>query len=489
MMSKKRRIKKFLLFLLILAGSVGLFNTYKPLPKGLSLEGRVWRVPESSIKFLSDITYIDDNGERRSEQHIFDEILKMINEARRFIVVDMFLYNSYLGKENAVYRKLSDDLTDALVKRKKENPQIKIFVISDPINNIYGAKESPHFTKLKETGIPVVITNLKKLRDPNSFYSPLWRIFFSWFGNGANGLAPNPFKQGGEKVTVRTYLSMMNFKANHRKLIAADKEAESGVKISSLITSANPHDASSFHSNIAIKIDDHIWKDVVAGESAVAKFSGFDGDALETGIKDIADSEGDVEVQFLTEGKIEKKLLDIINATKENEYLDIAMFYLSDRDIIKALIAAGKKGAKIRIILDPNKDAFGYKKIGIPNRQAAEDLIKSSGGKIKARWCDTSGEQCHSKIVLAKGENRREMLLGSANLTRRNLDNYNLEADVYLKSEIGWAAFGDAYAFFEKIWNNKDGRTYTADYGKYKENSFIKYLIYQVQERTGLSSF
>ncbi len=55
------------------------------------------------------------------------------------------------------------------------------------------------------------------------------------------------------------------------------------------------------------------------------------------------------------------------------------MFYLSERQIIKALIAAQQRGVQVRVLLDPNKDAFGREKNGIPNRQVAAELTCCRG--------------------------------------------------------------------------------------------------------------
>jgi len=165
------------------------------------------------------------------------------------------------------------------------------------------------------------------------------------------------------------------------------------------------------------------------------------------------------------------------------------MFYLSDRDIIKSLLRASNRGTTIRIILDPNKDAFGYKKNGIPNKPVAYELIKKSNKKIKIRWYDTHGEQFHSKMVFVNKEEESYMILGSANLTRRNLNNYNLETNIEIKSKNDKQIIQDIKEYFDKIWNNKDGKYYTVGYQIYKDESIIKTFLYRIQEFTGLSNF
>ena len=91
-------IKEIILLIFFILFLVGLFNLYKPLPKGLNLDGTLYSVPSSSISFLEDITYVDDQQNRHSEQEIFDEIFNMINKAEHYILLDMFLYNDLLGK-------------------------------------------------------------------------------------------------------------------------------------------------------------------------------------------------------------------------------------------------------------------------------------------------------------------------------------------------------------------------------------------------------
>lgn len=94
------------------------------------------------------------------------------------------------------------------------------------------------------------------------------------------------------------------------------------------------------------------------------------------------------------------------------------MFYLSERQIVKSLFAAHERGVKLRVLLDANKDAFGLEKNGVPNRPVAAELHQAG---IPLRWCNTQGEQCHSKMLIKRNAQQQEMILGSANFTARNL--------------------------------------------------------------------
>ena len=69
------------------------------------------------------------------------------------------------------------------------------------------------------------------------------------------------------------------------------------------------------------------------------------------------------------------------------------MFYLSARRLIRALLAAAERGATLRLLLDPNREAFGYPKPGLPNRPVAAELTRKSAGNLTVRWAHTHQEQ------------------------------------------------------------------------------------------------
>lgn len=460
--------------------AVGIFQIYKPLPAGIDYTGDLRWISADSVTFLYDLTYEKD-GARIHEQYIFDRIFSHIRGAQEYILIDMFLFNSYLGNAGSSFRSLSKELVDNLINAKERKPDIRIDVITDPINTVYGGNTSPEIFKLRNHGINVIISHLKPLRDSNPIYSCLWRTFIQWFGNSSGGWFPHPFSANASDVTLRSYLDMINFKANHRKIFLAD----SGDSFVSVITSANPHDASSSHSNVALEVRGGIAIDLYSTEKGIASFSG--GELSQSGITENYD-ERDLLVQVLTEDAIHRKIIDEVNSTKSGDNIRIAMFYLSERNSVRALISAAIRGVDIHIILDPNKDAFGYKKTGIPNRSVAHELLRKTNNKIKVRWYNTMGEQFHSKLVNIEHGDESTIILGSANLTRRNLRNYNLELDVILKGKTNNPVFTDSRRWFDRIWHNRDG-IYTTSYDTYKDDSFIKFIIYNIQERLGLSSF
>lgn len=456
--------------------ATGCYTRLQPMPAGTSFVGTAWPTPD--VRFLADRTWVDDAGERHVEQHIFDEVLALVAGAERFVLVDMFLYNDFQGDVREQTRALSGELTDALIARKRAVPELEMVVISDPVNTVYGGIASKHFSALEEAGIPVVLTRLEALRDSNPGYSAFWRVLAQPFGNREGGGLPSPFGDG--RVSLRSYLALLNFKANHRKLVIADH----GAGWAALVTSANPHDGSSAHGNVAVRFSGRAVADLYETEQAVLLFSGAE---PATARLDPPVADGSTTVQVRTEGKIHDWLVEQLAGARQGTKVDVAVFYLSDRDVIEGLIGAHGRGATVRVLLDPNKDAFGYEKNGIPNRPVAADLVRAG---IPVRWCDTHGEQCHAKMMLLRDPGGAHRLLaGSANFTRRNLEDLNLETSVVVVGDDTSAALRDASAYFESVWSNEPGRRYSVPYEVYADESLPRGLLYQFEEGSGLSTF
>lgn len=455
--------------ILLVITVVIVYNSYKPLPEGISFEGKVHRVDD--VNFIYDLSYKDKSGHTQHEQRIFNDIYQAIEDADEFIVIDMFLFNGFYDG-NVHFPKLSKTLTDKLVAKKQANPHIQIIFITDEVNTTYQSYQLEEEKEMRENGIDVIVTNLDRLRDPNPIYSGFYRTFLQWFGESGYGWIRNPLAKSAPKVTVRSYLRLLNIKANHRKLIATEKTA--------LITSANPHDASGYHSNIAFQMDGNIISDFVEAEEAVARFSGglkqfpiYEKTSMET---------GEIGVQLLTEGKIYKHVLREIDAAKDGDHIWMAMFYIADRPVVKALTKAAQRGVSIHMILDPNKNAFGSEKIGLPNLPFAAELEKLGENNIHIRWYDTEKEQFHTKLMLIQKPKKSIIIGGSTNYTERNLDDYNLEANVKIITPATAEVSKDVNAYFWRLWKNKDG-IYTVDYEDYQDKlPVFKYITYRIQK-------
>ena len=456
--------------------SSAVYHTYKPLPEGLDFTGKL---RHAEVKFIADQTYLDAQGKQQQQHHIFDEMLKMIDEAQTTIVLDMFLFNQEVGESTLLQRQLTQQLTETLILKHGVQPNIEIKVITDPINSVYGGVMPQHYQKLRAAGINVIETDLTPLRASNPLWSGFWYICCQGLGNNVEkGWLPNPF--GNEKITLRSYFNLFNFKANHRKTLVVD--TAQGWK--ALVTSANPHDGSSRHSNVALIVTGNTAIDVLKTEQAVGRMS--KGDIPMVIVGEFEAEKSLPQVQLLTEKAIYEATLTLIKTAKPQQQIDLAMFYLSERQIVKALIAAHQRGVKLRVLLDPNKDAFGRQKNGIPNRQVASEL---NAAGITVRWCNTQGEQCHSKMIIKHDAAQAELILGSANFTARNLKNYNLESDLRVLGAAKAPVFNDANQYFDTAWSNLDGKNMSVTYSQYADESQLKYALYRLMEWSGLSTF
>ena len=456
--------------------SSAIYHTYKPLPEGLNFTGKL---RHAEVKFIVDQTFIDAQGKQQQNHFIFNEMLNLIDEAQTTIVLDIFLFNREIGASNLVHRPLAQQLTDTLILKRKLQPNIEIKVITDPINSVYGGVAPEHYRQLRAAGVDVIETDLRPLRASNPLWSGFWYICCQDAGNNAQtGWLPNPF--GTEKITLRSYFNLLNFKANHRKTLVVD--TAEGWK--TLVTSANPHDGSSRHSNVALVVSGNTAVDVLKTEQAVGHMSKGDIPMVVVGEFEAAQSLP--QVQVLTEKAIYDETLKLIETAKPHEQIDLVMFYLSERHIVKALIAAQQRGVSVKVLLDPNKDAFGRQKNGIPNRQVASELHTAG---VTVRWCKTQGEQCHSKMIMKHSPQNAELILGSANFTARNIKNYNLETDLRVLGSTQAPVFVQANQYFVTAWSNQQGKTMSVDYKTYADESKFKYWVYRFMEWSGLSTF
>ncbi|MEW4289864.1 phospholipase D family protein [Rossellomorea marisflavi] len=467
------------LAIVILLSSIMFYQRTKPLPDGISYAGAIHSIPEEDVEFIYDLTYQKD-GKEEYDHSIFDEVNKTVSEAEDFLILDLFLFNGYT-KNDRNYPKISEELSKTIQERMREKPDLKVVFISDDVNTTYGSHTADQLEPLKELGAEVIFTDLDRLRDPNLLYSGVWRAGIQWFGQKGNGWLPNPMAPSAPEVTARSYLKLLNVKANHRKVVISEKEG--------MVLSANPHDASGFHSNIAFRVKGDILKDMIKAEKAVAAFSGGDMKAFPSDkeVDDLitptqASGGKEVKAQILTERKVQTNVVKALDKAKEGDEVWIGMFYLADRDIIDAIENAADRKVDVRIVLDPNQNAFGQEKIGLPNLPIASELNKLDNEHISIRWYNTNKEQYHTKFIYVKGKESSTVIGGSSNYTSRNLDDYNLEENILFTGAPDSRLMTDVDDYFQRIWNNENG-TYTVEYKKYQDQlPIFKYIMYVLQK-------
>lgn len=466
-MKKKKKIM-ILILLLIIIPIIYSLNTKNPPGTNLSSDFK-----DADCEFLYDLTYLKD-GKRIHEKRIFNREMELIKNAQDFLMLDFFLFNDeYPNTMN--FPNQVEEMTDLLIAKKKENPEMPILFVTDPINNFYGAYEEDNLKRLRENGIEVVVTDLNKMRDSNALASGIYRAYLQWFGTSGGGWIKNFFDKDADKVNVRSILKLANFKGNHRKVLISEKEA--------LVASANPHDPSAHHSNVAMVFRGKSMEDLIKSESIFF-------DKLPDVIENFKAEEvtSPYKLKVITEGKIYDEISKNINETKKGDEINLGIFYLSEFRILRELGEAAKRGVDVKIIADLNKDAFGLEKNGSPNRPALSEL-KEDYPDINIRWYQTSGEQFHTKFIYFDFKDKDPLaILGSANYTRRNLDNYNLETNLAVEMKKDSSMAGEMKDYYARIWNNEDG-DYTLPIEDFYESRFIMRILWKIQEKTGLCTW
>jgi phosphatidylserine/phosphatidylglycerophosphate/cardiolipin synthase-like enzyme len=462
-MNKTKIIVSILLLLFILSF---LWGQLRPLPDGIYTESNTFFVKDSNIDFLYDLTTKTDTG-RTSEQEIFDNVFDIIDSAEEFILIDMFLFSTQKNLTGLI--DISTNLKDKLIE-KKRTTDIPIYFITDEFNTAYKSTTSPLIKELEDAGVQVIYTNLDKIRDANPIFNSVWRLVVKPFGlpEYTGGAIPNFLGEG--KISLRSVLKLLNFKANHRKVIISEKE--------SLITSGNPHTGSSMHSNVGVRVTS---SDLVAAmlnsEIAVAKFSGT---TINISYDQVPSTTGNIQIKYITEKHIEEEIIEEIRSANPGDNIKIGMFYISMRTIVKELKNAKKRGVSVTLVLDANKDAFGKEKNGIPNRQVAYELKKVG---VEIYWYETTGEQFHTKIFIKETEDTTTVIVGSGNYTRRNIGNFNLEADLEIVAPNDSNFATEIRSYWDQVINN------SLEYEAFEDTSKLKYLLYRFQEWSGISTF
>ena len=537
-------------------------STIKTPPLGVDYESPMR--DSDNVEFHYDLTYLDKDGNIRYDRKIWDATYKIVDEAKDYLIVEMFLFNDIYNKDKEHYPEFAKEYTRRLIKKKMENPDLKVYVLSDENNNLYGAFEHPFITDMKKAGIDVIVVDIFKLKDTFPWYSPIWRTLIEPHGNPqGKGWIGNFYGPMWPKLTLRNLLRALNVKADHRKIFLNEGNV--------VISSANIHDPSYFHENVAISANGEIVKDVLQGLKHVAEFSGgkidvdekqgnqinnsqignlveneknlvnnsiknnFLEDENEKKVREIEKKKedfveeetrrfaqtgklpeksqesndkkqqddlkvGDVltrfddennryKLQFVTEAKIGEHLDKDIENTKAGDEILMGMYFLADRGVVDRLIKASNRGVKIRIIFDRSRDAFGMSTNGLPNKPVSKKLKKKTKNKIEIKWYFTNNEQYHTKITLIKKTDGNVIIqTGSANLIRKNIRGYIMDANFRILTNNNSKLTKDIYTYFDRLWENKDG-LFTVNFDDEPTTKASTDFMYKILDATQLGSF
>ncbi|MBC7543674.1 MAG: phosphatidylserine/phosphatidylglycerophosphate/cardiolipin synthase family protein [Candidatus Sericytochromatia bacterium] len=138
---------------------------------------------------------------------------------------------------------------------------------------------------------------------------------------------------------------------------------------------------------------------------------------------------------------IRQYLLTALAEVREDILL--SMYVLGDNEVERALVAAHRRGVKVRIILDPNIQAFSLPINGMPN-VAAVMTLRPAGLPIRF-FPVKPGGQMHLKLAIF---DHNLVVTGSANWTTLGLDGNN-ETTLFIE-DIALAT--ELAELFERDW-------------------------------------
>jgi hypothetical protein len=410
--------------------SCAVWNSVKPLPRGTRVASLPARLSESQVDFLDDLAPAGAILKRETEA---------IGRAEQTIVLNQ----SPLARE----------LAEALLLRKRQRPNLKVMLVTDPRNEVYGGTPSRTLSALERTGIVVVRTRLERLRDPNPLYSSLWRLCVGWWSD--------PFDEMPGKATLGSSLRRLNLKADRRQLLVADDGAGGWTSI--VMSAAS--------SGVGLEIRGHLAAAIVTSELQIAAWS-TDDDRLPAAPPVDSRGVGTIDARFLTEGAIQAALRDAIAIAGSGDSIKIAVQAFGDRQMVDAVVRAAARGARVQLLLDP----------GSPETQAAAgELLREEPGSIEVRWRREPRAEAGYAVIQHRSDVWFD--LGSANFTRRGLDDLDLAADIELHMPARAGPARAATELFAKHWSN------AAAYAVHADESKETYWRYRVAEATGLPVF
>lgn len=504
----------------------------------LSVRSHWFFVDEEDLEFIMTYNGFDErNSERIRFRNIYPKGLEMIQKAEKRIIASFFLFDNMYAS-NSVRHDIVQDITELLVQKKKDHPDIKIAVILDPVHRSYSRRVSPSVQLFKDHGIDVFYSDLlgtkaatrvgfiEGLGHGINLIDNMTLGLFGGLTNGVGSLVNFPYELDGEKADLAVATGAALIKANHRKILVTDIEGSDSYE--ALVTSANPHNGSDDSTNTGLSVKgslaEYIYgvlredlgeslkressvpldigsakyaylSDQTKREYSLPKYSpeemsrymrenwpAVDFEKLEVG------REKGIKARFVSEIEVKRSVLRLLNETKASDHIRIQMFYLSDPDIVDAIIEAarqvGRKENSIQLLLDPSKDAFNSIKDGTPNRQVAHYLTQKVKNKtLQIRWYSTHGEQNHAKIMSITNTKTQKFQIttGSTNWTGKNMNDINMEANLVVEgSEKLNTKFN---TLFERFWSNEGRLMYSLDYKAYDLETtrrlVLGYEVYQ----------
>ncbi len=486
--------------LLLAWAALTLWQLQKPLPAGLHIMGTWQSLSLRDTRFLRDLTANDATGAPLNERQIDAELLQMVAQARDFLVLDTGLFGDLpAAGPNAPRLRaapaVAATLIEALLQAKQQQPGLAVLLLIDPAS--VRLHVGPDLLgRLRDAGIAVVPVDVGRLRAPAAAFVAAWQLCCRWWSPvAAAGVWPNPLGVGPSGVSMGLWGRTAGYQRSHRQLLIGD-DGTGGL--TGLIFSRPLHAEAALHSAAALHLGGAALEPLLESEFVVAQFSGWTGGGamqersqrlLERQRRSVATATGNdmARARVVSEAAIAQALVERIDATGRHDSIDIAALYLSQRELVRALLDAAGRGVAIRVLLDPGKDGYGYERSGVPNRQVASELVSASDGAVRVRWYRTHGEQFSPGFVHIRSAGHAWLMVGTAEFSRRDLDDMNLAAAFITELPSSAAASSDALSWFDTLWFNHaaGGTEFSSDVDVYADASQLDYWHYRLLEAGG----
>jgi len=141
---------------------------------------------------------------------------------------------------------------------------------------------------------------------------------------------------------------------------------------------------------------------------------------------------GTVRVYFSPQDSpLEKVVIPALERAERS--IDLAVFYLTQRDVLKILKAKAKSGVKVRIILDASAVARSHATVHALRKAGAQVKVENWGGKMHAKtgiidgeltilgslnWTVAGSQKNDENILAIKGDAAKQALVWFENLWR-----------------------------------------------------------------------
>jgi len=488
-----------LLLIAWLLGAVWL--SLKRLPPGLHIVGAWQTLPANAPRFLRDLSAADANGAPLVEQQIDAELIGMVSRARQFIILDTGLFGDLPAAGPRASRlrtalPIAAVLVDTLLRAKSQHPDLAILILTDPSTQAMDGMQRL-LERTEISGVEVLPVDVARLRAPDPVFRSFWDLCCRWWSRASSSADwPNPLEVGPPTVSMQLWGELRAYQRSHRQLLIADDGA---AGLDALVFSRPLHAEAGIHSATALKLSGAALEPLIESEFVLAQFSGWsDGGAMQARAQRLLEpqrrlvlpeGEDAARARVLTEGAIGSTLVARIDAAGRGDHVAIAAMVLSQRELVRALLDAARRGVAVRLLLDPDKDGYGYDHSGIPNRQVASELISTSDGAIRVRWYRTHGERFSPGLVLIQSATRAWLMVGTSTLSRIDLGDFNLAAAAVVEVPPNAPAASDALGWFDALWYNRasTGTEYTTDADVYADASQLRYWQYRLFEAMGTS--